>query len=501
MSKQKKKPNIVEAMRHPRLFGSWFQGDSWDGWEAVLKASFALPMTDAEREFFYKVAERTPSSKPAKECFYIAGRRAGKDAIASLIIAHAAAFFDQQDRLRKGERALCLCLAYDREQAKIALNYTRAFFEEIPPLKAMVIRETANGFELSNGVDINIATNSFRSVRGRPILRCVMDELAYYKSEDSAMPDLEVYRAITPATATLPGSMIIGISSPYKQSGLLWDKYSRCYGRDDDDTLVIRAPSLLLNPTLDAEFIRKEIAADPVAKSCEWEATWRADINSLLDPALIDACIIPNRRELPPRPRMRSVAFLDAASGVGKDSMTLGIAYQDILSEKVVLACIKEWVPPFSPEQVCSESAQTLKGYGIHRVLSDRYSLGWTFEAFRRHSITLEYSDKSRSDLYRELLPLLSSGSVELLDNKKLRMQLLSLERRLSRGTGHETIDAPNGMHEDVANAVAGALVTCNARGVSSGFGAISLGPSHPGVVTNYEQRRWADYVCGRAPS
>jgi hypothetical protein len=220
-SKQKKNPNIVEAMRHPKLMGPWFRGDSWNGWEAILKATFALPMTDAELAFFYQVAERSPSSKPARECFYIAGRRAGKDAIASLIIAHAAAFFSEQDRLRRGERALCLCLACDREQAKIALNYTRAFFQDIPPLKAMVTRETANGFELSNQVDIAIATNSFRSVRGRPILRCVMDELAYFKSEDSAMPDLEVYRAIGPATATLPGSMIIGISSPYKQSGLL----------------------------------------------------------------------------------------------------------------------------------------------------------------------------------------------------------------------------------------------------------------------------------------
>jgi hypothetical protein len=264
---------------------------------------------------------------------------------------------------------------------------------------------------------------------------------------------------------------------------------------------VIRAPSLLLNPTLDPEFIKKEIVADPVAKSCEWDATWRADINSLLDPALIDASIVPNRHELPPRPGMRVVGFVDAASGVGKDSMTLAIAYHDILTEHAVLACVKEWVPPFSPEQVCVECAQTLKSYGVHRVFSDRYSLGWTFEAFRRHHIALEYADKSRSDLYRELLPLLSSGSVELLDHKKLRMQLLSLERKLSRGTGHETIDAPTGMHEDVANAVAGALVTCNARGGSSGFGAISLSPTRPGVVTDYQQRRWADYVCGRAPS
>ena len=29
---------IVEGMRHPGLFGQWFSGPSWDGWEAIKKA-------------------------------------------------------------------------------------------------------------------------------------------------------------------------------------------------------------------------------------------------------------------------------------------------------------------------------------------------------------------------------------------------------------------------------------------------------------------------------
>jgi hypothetical protein len=43
-----------------------------------------------------------------------------------------------------------MCLACDRDQAKIVLDYTRSYFTEIPPLKAMVTRETATGFELNN---------------------------------------------------------------------------------------------------------------------------------------------------------------------------------------------------------------------------------------------------------------------------------------------------------------------------------------------------------------
>jgi hypothetical protein len=57
----------------------------------------------------------------------------------------AALFQPDPGRLRRGERALVSCLACDREQAKIVLNYTRAYFADIPPLRRMVTRETANG--------------------------------------------------------------------------------------------------------------------------------------------------------------------------------------------------------------------------------------------------------------------------------------------------------------------------------------------------------------------
>jgi hypothetical protein len=53
---------------------------------------------------------------------------------------------------------------------------------------------------------------------------------------------------------------------------------------------------------------------------------------------------------------------------------------------------------------------------------------------------------------------LLNSGRVELLDHPRLHAQLLSLERRTARG-GKDSIDHPPNGHDDLANAVAGALV------------------------------------------
>ena len=69
-----------------------------------------------------------------------------------------------------------------------------------------------------------------------------------------------------------------------------------------------------------------------------------------------------------------------------------------------------------------------------------------------------EPSEKPKSELYRDLLPLINSTAADLLEHDKLVTQLISLERRTSRG-GTDSVDHPPGGHDDVANAVAGALV------------------------------------------
>ena len=251
--------DIVQAMDHPGLFKQWFDGPSWDGWRAVLKAAFCLPMSEAEIAFFKSVAgDRDPPKKRVREVWVGAGRRAGKDSIASLIATYAAVFFQAGiDKLRPGERALVQCLACDRDQARIVLGYTRSFFDYIPPLRGMVTRRTADGLKLQNDVDIVIATNSFRAVRGRAVLVSIFDEVAFWQDERSTRPDVETYNAVKPGMATLPGSMLIGISSPYRKSGLLYTKYKKHFGQDDDDVLVVQAASLALNPTLDQSIIDK----------------------------------------------------------------------------------------------------------------------------------------------------------------------------------------------------------------------------------------------------
>ena len=55
-------------------------------------------------------------------------------------------------------------------------------------------------------------------------------------------------------------------------------------------------------------------------------------------------------------------------------------------------------------------------------------------EQFRKHGVNYECSEKPKSELYRDLLPLINSGAVDLIEHDRLVTQLTSLERRTARG-------------------------------------------------------------------
>lgn len=453
--------DIVTAMGDEALFEPWFRGPTWDGWRTILKAAYALPMTAAEIEFFRSVAERDPPKTRVRELWIIAGRRGGKDSVASLIAAHSAALFDQADILRPGERAVVMCLASDRDQARIVLNYTRSFFADIGLLSGMIQRTTASGFELTNAVDVSVLTNSFRSVRGRPVLCAILDEIAFWRDENSATPDDETYKAIKPALASIPGSIIIAISSPYKKSGLLWSKFKRHFGRDEDDVLVIQAPTRALNLTIPQEIVEAAMAEDPAAARSEWLAEFRDDIAAFVSQEAVDACVSPGVLE---RSRVDGIsysAFCDPSGGAN-DSMTLAIGHSQLAPDRktsiAVLDVVREIRAPFSPETAVSDFSALCKAYGIRTMRGDRYAAEWVREAFKKAGIEYRPADLSKSDIYRDLLPRLNSGEVDLLDNQRLIAQLLGLERRTSRG-GRDSIDHSVGAKDDLANAAAGVLV------------------------------------------
>jgi hypothetical protein len=120
------------------------------------------------------------------------------------------------------------------------VRYVRALLTEVPMLARMVERETTESFDLSNRVSIEVATASYRTVRGYTLCAALCDELAFWPTDDAALPDYAVLDALRPAMATIPGAVLLCASSPYARRGALWDAYRRFHGQDDAPVLYGR---------------------------------------------------------------------------------------------------------------------------------------------------------------------------------------------------------------------------------------------------------------------
>ena len=105
--------------------------------------------------------------------------------------------------------------------------------------------------------------------------------------------------------------------------------------------------------------------------------------------------------------------------------MTIAVSYAEP-SGVAVLAAVRERKPPFSPDECVAEFAALMRAYGVSEVVGDRWGGAFVAEAFAKHGMTYVVSERTKSELYGEFLPLLNSRRVELLDHAKMIEQLLS---------------------------------------------------------------------------
>ncbi len=453
--------NILQAMTDGDLFGPAFAPrpggvDTWKAWKAFLACLFGLPIPADQVALVQQHTGRSDlPAAPFTEASLVIGRRGGKSRILSLIGLYLACFIDHSDKLAPGERGVVAIVAADRRQARNILAFTMGLLRSVPALADMIAGETQDSVTLRNGITIEVYSASFRLTRGTSLVAALCDELAFWRSDETAAnPDVEIVAALRPGLANLGGLLLLA-SSPYSRKGALWLSYRQHYGQAGARVLCWKASTLEMNPALPVSVVEAAYADDPASAAAEFGGEFRTDIAAFVDRVVVEAATVPDRFELPCISGVTYSAFCDPSGG-SSDSYTLAISHQE--RSLGVLDVVRERRPPFSPEAVTIEYAELLKGYGIRKVTGDRYAGEFPRELFAKQGITYELSDRPKSDIYRDTLPLFNSGKLELLDNRVLTAQLCGLERRTARG-GRDSIDKGPGSHDDLCNAACGALL------------------------------------------
>jgi hypothetical protein len=445
---------IDRAFKDSRLLGAALGGFDLRTWRPALKAAFGLKLTDAEAETFAVIAgNRSAPEARVRELWAVIGRRGGKSRMAAAVATYLALFV--RHRWSHGERPMVLVIAASIDQARTVFGYVKGFLAASPVLSKEVVDAKSFEVTLANGVVIAVHSSSFRTVRGRTLIACVMDECSFWRDETSANPDVEVYRAVLPSLATTAG-MLVGISTPYRKIGLLYQKHRDHFGVDGDDVLVVQGPTNLFNSTLAPEVIAAHRAADPTAATAEWDAEFRDDLSSFLDDASIDAAVEHGRpAELPPRENVVYFAFVDMSGG-GHDASTLAIVHRDG-EGRIVVDVVRGRRGPHDPAAVAAEYAALAKQYRVRAVIGDNYAKEWVAGAYRSAGLEYRRSPLVRSELYLEGQVQFSRGLVSIPDDPQLIRELRLLERRTAR-SGRDSVDHGVGGSDDFANALFGAM-------------------------------------------
>jgi hypothetical protein len=434
-----------------RLF-SEFAAPSWRAWNDIDAAIFGMPPDDAD--LVRRVTGRSSLPRAqVSEAWIVKGRGGGGSRFVSRLAAYMGT--GRSYTTAPGERIYIGIFGPDKKQGGITFGYIVGLLHSVPALAALIVSESRESIELSNGVVIEVITASTAAPRGRAYALVIIEEAAFLPTDDSADPDVELLRAVRPALARVPGSLLVVLSSPYAMTGELYRVWSQRFGKDDEDLLVVQADTQTLNPSFSAKEIARAYRDDPVAAQAEYGAQFRRDVSSLLLTEALSAVTTPGVRELPHDLGREATAHCDPATGSGGDAFALAIAFVGSPAE---LALVRRWAPPFSPAGVAAESSAILHRYGVSEITIDAFAPGLVADLFARYGVTCRRAVGDTSAAFVGLLGLVNSKACRLLDDQTLQRELRGLERRTASG-GRDRVGHGARGHDDLAAAAAFALV------------------------------------------
>jgi hypothetical protein len=474
-----------------------FGAPSWRAWNSVEDVVFGAAPDDPA--LVRRLTGRTtlPTTQVA-EVWPIVGRGGGKSRWDARLACYVAC--GREYPRVPGEFIYVGIFAPDKKQSGLTFRYVRGLLHSVPALRALIVRETTDSIELSTGVVIEVITANTAAPRGRAYALAIIEEAAFLPTDEhGAEQDRELLRALRPALARVPGSLLVPTSSPYAMRGEVYRTYEERYGKDDPDVLVVLADTLTMNPSFSRREVERAFREDPTSARAEYGRDgvieFRTDVAEFFGAGLAE-CVATGVCERAPDGTRETKFHMDTATGSGEDDAVIAGAWCDEQGRSVQVVQ-RRWSPPFSPLSVVEEASALLARYGASDVQVDRFAAGVFVDMFAARGITCTVAERDTSQMFLELLALVNSGRVVLLDDPTLVAQLRGLERRTRSGGRDAVGHRPRG-HDDVAAACAGALVLAAGESATQceycppGSGCAGLHLLTPGMVPWRERQRAA---------
>jgi hypothetical protein len=403
------------------------------------------------------------------------GRRSGKTLMSAIVATYAATMLadEYKKHLRPGENFYVVSVANTLDQSKIALRGVKDLINNSPILKPLIVRETSDTLELSNGAVFKALPASSRSGRGMACPLLIFDELAHaVDTEGGNAAGSSLYQALSPSVAQFGRlGKILMLSSPWTQAGIFYDLFKQANSGQFDHMQVVNLATWAVNPNISQDWLEQEKARDPDLFRIEYGAEFSQSLAAFLDPALVDAAVNHHRDLLPPLPKFQGQYYLslDPAKG-GRDAYTACIVHMD--GKRLVLDKWHEFKPSFQDgkkTQVAIAEVEDWilehhKFYRFAKVILDQYNSQSTIQRLKgRLPIEeLTWSVPTKTKAFSKLRELFNGGNIELYPHSKGIQQLKNLiVQYRPNGTWNVTGGAGAAV-DDYALALAGAVLVAS---------------------------------------
>ena len=261
----------------------------------------------------------------------------------------------------------------------------------------------------------------------------------------------------------------------------MWNVYQEHFGKnliEDEETVFLKGPSLLMNPTLKKATVQKAYDRDPVVASSEFGASFRESIGGYVNSTTLKKVTVKDRKELHYNSFSKYIAAADLSAGVSENSddasAVIGYVKKSLIGapDKLIICKYLHYNAPFNPDYVIKKMSELLREFKIKRIHADNYASQFQSRLWGKNRIKHIPIKRNKTEIYADLLGMISSGSIELLDDPELLTQAMNLQRK-TVGGGREIIDHISGADDALINSI-GILASISLRPVFK-VGAVSF--------------------------
>lgn len=413
------------------------------------------------------------------------GRRSGKGRIAAGVAVYEATANAEAHlaHVLPGEQVAVAIVATSQKQARVVHRYVRGFLSAAG-LRSLVVRDTEDEIELSNGVVIMTMPCTARSTRGIAVAVLIMDEAAWMlDGEGSPLAAKEVYEALAPATAQFPAGKVLVLSTPRWSSGWFADLCRQAASGQYPGMRHWHASTSEMNPAPSmVEFLATERDKDPAAYGREYEARFASGVGAVFPDALVRAAAqdLPETETTAGR---RYCISLDASSGTGKDAYALAVG--SMKGDTLEVREARSWrgapASPVNHAALFDEVAMLSRVLGGAPVLLDQYASEVTAQQLEARGLSVvrrAWTNESKELAVQATRQLLVAQRLRIPRHPALIGELVQYEGR-KLPSGRIRYAAPPGQHDDHCTAL---LALCHhLAGARRGWASIT--PDRAGGV------------------